>query len=148
MLCFRGADITELVVSTVLCFRGADITELVVSTVLCFRGADITELVVSTALCFRGAAKNCYELKRRGISHVLNTADGPRDGWHCPISAQHFIKPGTTTVQSAPSTTFNQVLLPISAVHYIKPGTTTVQSAPRTSLNQVLLLSNQRSALH
>ncbi len=43
---------------------------------------------------YRSAAVNCYQLKKHGITHVLNTAEGPDDDFHCNITPRHYTKPG------------------------------------------------------
>ena len=41
--------------------------------------------------CFRGAAKNTFYLKKIGVTHVLNTAQGTRSG--CVDVDKDYYKP-------------------------------------------------------
>jgi len=47
--------------------------------------------LVTTFLCFRGAAKNTFYLKKIGVTHVLNTAEGTRVG--LVDTNQNYYKP-------------------------------------------------------
>ena len=74
-----SGGVTSVIV--IVSFRGAAVV------ILSFKGAAIVNLIVS----FRGAAKNTFYLKKVGVSHVLNTAEGETSG--TVDTSESFYKP-------------------------------------------------------